>query len=493
MTQKTVIIIGAGLGGISAAISARAKGFKVKIYEKNQHIGGKLNLLQKDGFSFDMGPSIFTLPQYFESLFNRAGKNFHDYVSIQPVTPHWRNFFEDSTVIDLYKENKKMEQELAKLGNGHYEDFLRFRKYSRKQYETVAKGYFNQGLDTTWEMIRFYGLFTLALGLDSARTMDKSVNRFFKHPKLQDIFNFFIKYVGSAANRAPGFFNLMPHIQFEYDLWYVKGGMFKLSQGLEKLMREMGIEIFTGAETTTVKMQGNKISGIQLKSGEQVTGDLFISNMEVVPFYERMLHQNHKQASRLEPACSGLVIHLGTKVKYPQLAHHNFFYSNNQNKHFDTVFRKYQLPDDPTLYVVAPSRSDPNVAPEGCDNIKVLPHIPYINDKNPLTREDYLQLKERVLEKLERMGLKDLRKNTICEDVWTPLDIQKNYYSNKGSIYGVVSDRQRNFGFKAPKRSPEYSNLYFTGGSVNPGGGMPMVVLCGQKVVDCIEKDGFCG
>ena len=162
--------------------------------------------------------------------------------------------------------------------------------------------------------------------------------------------------------------------------------------------------------------------------------------MEVIPAYERLLGQPPKFLRKLEkfaPACSGLVLHLGTDRIYDQLAHHNFFYSKNQNKHFDTVFKKGQLPDDPTIYLVAPTRTDPTKAPEGCDNIKVLPHIPPIDPDNPLTREDYLEFKERIVDKLERMGLTDLRKHTIIEDVLTPLDIGEMYNSNRGSIYGV--------------------------------------------------------
>ena len=207
--------------------------------------------------------------------------------------------------------------------------------------------------------------------------------------------------------------------------------------------------------------------------------------MEVIPAYEKLLLEDKafmRGLDRLEPSCSGLVIELGLDCQYPQLAHHNFFFSGHQRKHFHTVFRKRQLPQDPTIYLVAAARTDPTVAPPGCDGLKILPHIPYIDDKRPLTREDYLVLKERVLDKLERMGLRDLRRHIVFEHCWTPLDIREQYNSNKGSIYGVVSDRFKNLAFKAPKQSTKYPNLFFVGGSVNPGGGMPMVVLCGQHV-----------
>jgi diapolycopene oxygenase len=171
---------------------------------------------------------------------------------------------------------------------------------------------------------------------------------------------------------------------------------------------------------------------------------------------------------------------------YPQLAHHNFFYAADQKRHFHRVFREKRLPDDPTIYVVAPTRTDPSQAPAGCDSIKILPHIPYINDRHPYTRDDCIQLKDLCLQKLERMGLTDLRKHVVVEDFWTPFDIEQRYLSNCGSIYGVVSDMRKNFAFKAPKQSPDYKNLFFVGGSVNPGGGMPMVTLCGQHVAQLV-------
>jgi diapolycopene oxygenase len=218
--------------------------------------------------------------------------------------------------------------------------------------------------------------------------------------------------------------------------------------------------------------------------------------MEVLPAMQRLLHapaSTMKKLRRFEPSCSGIILHLGLDRIYPQLAHHNFFYSDNLHEHFRRVFRDKKLPDDPTIYVVAPTRSDPSQAPPGCDNIKILPHIPSINERNPYTREDYIALKELCLDKLERMGLTDLRQHIVVEDFWTPFDIETRYASNRGSIYGVVCDRLSNFAFKAPKQSPQFHNLFFVGGSVNPGAGMPMVTLGGQHVARMIIEQAAKG
>jgi len=346
-------------------------------------------------------------------------------------------------------------------------------------------------LDNLWEFISHYKFQLLGGKIDYRNTMAKSIEERLTDPKMRQIFEYFIKYVGSSALDSPGYMNLMPLIQFDYGLWYVRGGMYNLAKGLGKLMEEMDIKVHLNADVQTIEKKSKKVTGIRLTDGSIHSTDIIVSNMEVIPCYEQLLNEPPKFTKKLEkfaPACSGIVLHLGTNKSFPQLAHHNFFYSENQHKHFETVFKKNQLPDDPTIYVVAPTRTDPSKAPDGCDNIKILPHIPPLEKDSDITHDDYLALKDRCIDKMERCGLTGLRDSIITEDLLTPVDIEKMYRSNKGSIYGVVTDWKKNYGFKAPKTSHKYTNLYFTGGSTNPGGGMPMVILSGQNCADRIIK-----
>jgi diapolycopene oxygenase len=490
--SERVAVIGSGLGGLSAAISLAIEGFRVTVFEKNEKAGGKLNLLRKEGFNFDLGPSILTMPHIFQTLFAMANKKMSDYVEIQEVKPHWRNFFEDGTVIDLTPDLREMEKELAKLSQNEADGFFEYLDYSRRLCKITEEGYFAKGLETALELVRFYGPLRSILGFDILRNMDAGVKRFIRSQKLVDILNYFIKYVGSSPYEAPALLNLLPYIQFGYGLWYVKGGMYNLAVGLEKVLLELGGVIHYGQEVVSLDRDGSRITGLTLKNGARVDADIFVSNMEVIPAYERLTREDSgfvKRYAKFAPSCSGLVLHLGVNKIYPQLAHHNFFYSKNAEAHFNAVFHKEELSHDPTLYLVAPCKTDPSQAPEGCEIIKVLPHIPHLKEKNPFTKAEYLAFRDRVLEKLERMGLTDLRQHIVVEEMWTPEDIQTLYFSNKGSIYGVVSDRFKNLGFKAPRRSESYGNLYFVGGSVNPGGGMPMVTLSGQLVRDKILSD----
>jgi diapolycopene oxygenase len=490
--NRKVIIIGGGLGGLSAAISLASEGFQVELLEKNDKLGGKLNVLEKDGFSFDLGPSILTMPHIFEALFTRAGKKMSDYVNIVKVEPHWRNFFEDGTTIDLCGDKQRQDQELAKLGADVPAQFARSMAYSKGLSDATERGYFAKGIDGFWELLRFYGPIASLVKFDVFRSMDQGVRRYISHPKLVDILNYFIKYVGSSPYASPALMNLLPHIQYEYGLWYVQGGMYNLARGMIKLAEELGVQVRLNTEVAEILKEGSKATDVRLANGETIAADIIVSNMEVIPAHRKLLNSSAstlKSLSRFQPTCSGLVLHLGVNRIYPQLAHHNFFYSADSKKHFDAIFRSHTLSDDPTIYLVAPVKDDAQLAPPGCEIIKILPHIPHINPDKPLTQDDYLALRERVLIKLERMGLTDLRKHIVTEECWTPHDIEARYYSNQGSIYGVVSDRFLNLGFKAPQRCSTLSNVYFVGGSVNPGGGMPMVTLSGQLVRDKILAD----
>ncbi len=491
---KRVVVIGAGLGGMTAAIQLAHAGYSVDVLEKNGNVGGKLNIHREAGFSFDLGPSIFTLPQIFRPVFESDGRKLEDYIHLDRVDPQWRNFFEDGTVVDLWEDAAAMRTELERLGPGAVAEYEDFREYSRRQYDIVERGYFAEGLDTFWQFIRFYGLRD-ARGLDYSGTMAAGIAKRVRNPYLRDILEYFIKYVGSSAYDAPGFMNLMPHIQLEFGLWYVRGGLYELARAFERRMQETKVRLHLGHRVTEIVKQESKVSGVvaQRVNGDSLRfdADYVISNMEVVPACEQLLREPPrvmKRFKRFEPSCSGIVLHLGLDRTYPQLAHHNFFYSADQKRHFHRVFREKLLPDDPTIYLVAPTRTDPSQAPAGCDNIKILPHIPYLNREHPYTREDCEALKQRCLDKLERMGLAGLRQHIVVEDFWTPFDIEERYLSNCGSIYGVVSDMRKNFAFKAPKQSPDYRNLFFVGGSVNPGGGMPMVTLCGQHVARMVME-----
>ncbi|HEX2918696.1 MAG TPA: FAD-dependent oxidoreductase, partial [Edaphobacter sp.] len=333
--NNRVIVIGAGLGGMSAAIMLARRGFKVTILEKNAQVGGKLNQLQSKGFSFDLGPSIFTLPDIFRPIFDGDGKRLEDYIDLQRVDPQWRNFFEDGVVVDLWEEPERMRAELDRFGPqvfGEYKDFL---AYSRRQYDIVDAGYLRQGLDTFGQFFRFYG-WKDARDLDYLHSMSGSIYKRLSNRYLRDIFEYFIKYVGSSALDSPAFMNLMPTIQMEFGLWYVTGGLYQLGHAFRRRLEETGVTLCLEQEVMQINHSGNTVTGVQVREGSSdlrtLPADYVVSNMEVIPAMQRLLRSPGsvmKKLRRFEPSCSGIVLHLGLDRIYPQLAHHNFFYSAN--------------------------------------------------------------------------------------------------------------------------------------------------------------------
>jgi diapolycopene oxygenase len=490
--KKLVVVIGGGLGGLSAAISLAQSGFQVSLYEKNNHLGGKLNRLEKDGFGFDLGPSILTMKPIFEKLFKQSNKNMDDYFKTVEVDLQWRSFFPDGTVIDLYRDLEKMKAENSALDAKDIEDYRGFLEYAKDLNDLTLDGYFKEGLDNTFEVIQHHGMIDTLKDFDLAHTMYEGIAKRIENPYLIDVLAYFAKYVGSSPYDAPAILNMMSYMQHETGIWYVPGGMHGIAKGLVHLGEELEVEFYTNTEVVKLHTKDNCIVQAALKDGTQIEADYFVSNMEVIPAYDQLLNAKESFLNDLEekfePAASGLVMHLGVKGEYPNLQHHNFFFSNDSEKNFNTVFHDHQLPEDPTIYLVNVNKTDPSQTVPGHENIKILPHIPYITNE-PFTAEEYAAFEERVLTKLERMGLSDLKSRIVTKDVWYPEDIQETYYSHRGAIYGTVSDRRTNRGFKHPKESEHYNNLYFVGGTVNPGGGMPMATLSGQQVHDKIMKN----
>lgn len=490
-SKKSVVVVGGGLGGLSAAVSLAQSGYAVALYEKNSHLGGKLNRLEKDGFGFDLGPSILTMKEIFEKLFDQSGVDMNDYIKTVRLDHEWRSFFPDNTMIDLYGDLEKMQAENEHLSEEDMAEYGSFLDYAKDLYDITLEGYFNEGLDNLSEVIRYHGVIKAGTSFDVFSTMFDAIEKRISNPKLQKMLAYFIKYVGSSAYDAPAILNMMIYMQHATGVWYVPGGMHRIADGIVTLGKEKGVAFHTNQEVVQLNKKDNHIISATLADGTIVEADYFISNMEVVPAYEKLLSEESSYTKKLEekfePAASGFVAHIGVKGEYPQLAHHNFFFADDLEKNFDQIFHKKELPDDPTIYLVNVNKTDQTQTIPGYENIKILPHIPYIPNK-PFTKEEYETFEDRVFDKLERMGLTDLRNRTVTKNIWLPEDIQTNYYSHRGAIYGTVSDRKKNRGFKHPKHSDRYDNLYFVGGTVNPGGGMPMVTLSGQQVHDKIVK-----
>ena len=295
MSQKKIIIIGGGLGGISVAIRLAQSGFDVSLYDKNNHIGGKVNRLETEGFGFDLGPSILTMPYIFENLFNYSDKQMKDYVIIERLPLQWRSFFTNGEVIDLYEDLSQMLNANTYLTNDDIQQLHQFLNYAEKIHRFTEKGYFALGLDKVSEIIKYQGLLRSLKGVDYFSTMQQAINRYIEKQKLRDMLGYFIKYVGSSSYDAQRVLTLLIHMQYEQGLWYVKGGIHKLAQALEQLAIEEGVAIHTGMDVCSIDTYFNHITGVRLDDGSHVSADYIVSNREVIPTYRDLLHFSNKK------------------------------------------------------------------------------------------------------------------------------------------------------------------------------------------------------
>ncbi len=491
--MKEIIIIGAGLGGLSAACRLAKSGFSVTVLEKNETIGGKVNLVEADGYKFDTGASLLTMRHVLEDLFKFVGREIKDYLDIIPLEPICRYFWSDGTIFDASTDLHKTESEIAKLEPNDVENFHKFLTDAKRKYEIAEKTFLSHSLNDLPQLLRPKYLKDL-LAISSLKTLDKHTKSYFKSPKLQQLFNRFATYNGSSPYQTPATFALIPYIEFGLGAWYVKGGMYEIPKSLEKLAIELGVKIYTESEVEKIEIENETAVGVKV-GGESFGCDFVIANSDAIETYRNLIDKSErksfpdKKLNKIEPSCSGFVLLLGTTKQFPQLAHHNIFFSDDYLAEFDAIFKQKRPPMNPTIYVCASSKSDATQAPKNHENLFILVNAPYTTDKTDWQTEAK-SYRDLIIKKLEQSGLKDLENSIEFEQTITPADFEKKYAANRGSIYGVSSNGIFSAFLRPPNKSKDIENLYFVGGATHPGGGIPLVLLSGKMASELILRSG---
>ena len=487
--MRKIIVIGAGLGGLAAAIRLAKSGFTVTIMEKNETVGGKVNFVEANGYKFDTGASLLTMRHVFEDLFDFCGKSIENYLDIIPLEPICRYFWSDGKRFEASSDLRKTESEIAKIELRDVENFQTYLADSRRKYEIAEKTFLAHSLNNLPKLLRPKYLKDL-LAISSLKTLDAHNRAFFQSSKLRQLFNRFATYNGSSPYQTPATFALVPFVEFGLGAWYARGGIYQIPRALERLAKELGVEIKTKCEIEKIVVKNEKAVGVQLKNGENFASDYVVANSDAIETYRNLLDKKFfsEKLDRREPSCSGFVLLLGVKKKFPQLAHHNIFFSDDYKAEFDALFRDLRPATNPTVYVCATSRTDATQAPETSENLFVLVNAPYTSDRTDWTKErgSYRDL---IIKRLETFGLEDLGKSIEFEQTITPEDFESKYRTNRGSIYGVSSNGIFSAFLRVPNRAKQIKNLYFVGGATHPGGGMPLVLLSGKMAADLILRE----
>lgn len=490
--KKKVIIIGAGLGGLAAAIRLAANNFKVTILEKNGSVGGKVNTVEADGYKFDTGASLLTMPHVFEELFAAANRKIEDYLELVQLDPICRYTWSDGTQFDASQDLAKTESEIEKIEPRDVGGFRRFIADSERKYEIAERTFLAHALNDLPKLLRPKFARDLA-AISSLRTLDSHVKSYFKSAQLQQLFNRFATYNGSSPYQVPATFALIPFVEFGLGAWYVKGGIYQIPTALAKLAAEFGVEIKTNCEVRQILIENQKAIGVELKNGETVAADFVVANSDAIETYRNLIKAESrpsltdKKLDKIEPSCSGFVLLLGTKKKFANLAHHNIFFSDDYKNEFNQLFKEKRPAKNPTIYICAASRTDATQAPENSENLFVLVNSPYTSEKTDwqIEAKPYRDL---IIKKLEGFGLKDLENSIECEQIITPADFETRYRANRGSIYGVSSNGIFSAFLRPPNQARDVKNLFFAGGVTHPGGGMPLVILSGKMAAEMIAR-----
>ena len=484
--MKKVIVIGAGLGGLAAAIRLANDGFGVTVLEKNETVGGKVNSVEAGEYKFDTGASLITMRHVFEDLFESCGKRIEDYLTLLPLDPICCYFWSDGSRFDASSDLQKTENEIAKLEPKDVENFRRYLADSRRKYRIAEKTFLARSLNDLPKLLRPKYLKDL-LHISSLKTLDAHNKSYFQSEKLQQLFNRFATYNGSSPYQTPATFALVPFVEFGLGAWYARGGIYQIPGALKRLATELGVEIKTNSQVEKIVVEKKRAVGVRLENGEIYKSDWVVANSDAVETYRNLLGAEffNKNLDKREPSSSGFVLLLGVKKKFPQLAHHNIFFSNDYRAEFDALFKDLRPAKNPTIYVCATSRTDETQSPKDCENLFVLVNAPYTSDRTDWKTEAK-SYRDLIIKKLENFGLENLNESVEFEQIITPEDFETKYRTNRGSIYGVSSNGIFSAFLRVPNKSKRIENLYFVGGATHPGGGMPLVLLSGKMAAEMI-------
>lgn len=492
-TGEQIVVVGGGLGGLAAAVRLAVAGNRVRVLEKNARVGGKLNIVQQDGYTFDTGPSLFTMPWVVRELWQSAGRDVDDVLDIRPLDPVCRYRWRDGTCFEHRAALPDLVREITQLEPRDGPGFFRFMAWAARIYQATADPFLLSPF-RGWRDFVTPRFVRDAWALDPFRTVDQAVRRYFHSPYLRQVFNRYATYNGSSPYRAPATFCIIPYIELAEGGWYLRGGMYTLARALLELAEAVGVEVETGAEVVEVEVRGGRAAGVRVGDGRRIAADRVVINVDALHGLRHLIAPEHRRiftdrrVERYEPSCSGFVLLLGVDRDYPTLAHHSIFFSDDYPAEFRAIFDKRVPAPDPTIYVAATARSDPDHAPPGHLNLFVLVNAPVTNARVDWEREagGYRDL---VVRALERAGLENLHEHIRFERRITPLDFASRYGAWRGSIYGPSSNSKTAAFLRPPLRSPDVERLYFVGGSTHPGGGIPLVLLGGRAVAAAIAAD----
>jgi len=490
MKNKTVTVVGAGIGGITAAIHLAKRGLKVTVIEKNVRPGGRCDRISRDGHHFDTGPTLLVMPLLYESEFAALGTSLHEMLELQRVDPTYHLVFDDGSGLALTSNMKFLSEQLESIEPGSFQGLLRYMDEGHRHYhlatEKLVYPDFRKASD-------FFKLEHIPL-LQQVKPLAKhyaNMSHYFDDPRLKAAFTFQDVYMGLSPFEAPATFSMMPYTELAHGVWYPKGGMYQVVEALMSLAREAGVEFIFNTPVEQIGLNGKSARGLVI-DGKLLESDAVLANADLPYVYRNLLPQNGRaeKLNRKRYSCSVISFFWGVDQPYESLPPHTLFLADDYRENFDSIIRDLDLPANPSLYVHAPARLDPTMAPNGQDTLIAIVPVGHMSENGA---QDWVairdQAREHVFRRLRSIGINDLEEHIKFEMNFTPLSWRKRYNLVKGSTHGLCHNLTQLGYFRPDNRHPQYHNLYFTGASTRPGTGLPTAMVSGHQSAQRILDD----
>jgi phytoene desaturase len=486
--KKDIAVIGSGFAGLSAAALLAQMGYEVTLYEKNSTIGGRARVFEAEGFVFDMGPSWYWMPEVFEEYFARFGKSHKDFYDLIRLDPSYRVFWKDNTHWDIPATKKELIDLFEETEKGAGKKLEEFLKEASVKYEAGMKKF-------VWKpslsILEFADMQLLreTLRLDLFKSVSAHIRKYFSHPKLIELLEFPVLFLGAKPSDTPALYTLMNFADMELGTWYPMNGMHEIIKAFEKIALDQGVKIETNATIEGVKLSGKIITHVSV-NGSDIQADEVVCAADYHHFEQQILPKNYRQYTEkywdkrvMAPSC--LLFYLGIDKKLNNIQHHNLFFDRDFQQHAEEIYATHVWPEDPLFYVCCPSKTDPSVAPKGKENIFILiPVSTYIEDEESL-REKYLF---KVLTRMESITGQSIREHIIYKKSYAHRDFREDYNAFRGNAYGLANTLKQTAFLKPRMKNPKIENLIYTGQLTVPGPGMPPSIISGQLAAGIIEQ-----
>ena len=486
--NKKCAVIGAGVSGIAAAIRMRNKGYIVTVFEANSFPGGKCSSETKDGYRFDMGPSVFTMPQYVDELFELSGKNPRDHFNYIPLDPVYKYFFEDGTMLEAHHGKEKFSEQLSAKTNDTKEDIIRYLNKTETIYNLTEEVFLKNSLHRfrnflTWPVLR--GILNFGK-IGAFDTMNSANQKAFKDSRLVRIFNRYATYNGSSPYLSPATLNVIAHVEIAKGAFYPVGGMYSITSSLVQLAKDIGVQFNFSTPVQEILIENKKAVGVRTDNGTE-NFDIVISNMDVYNSYKKLMPNVKRPARTLDQpkSSSGIIFYWGIKREFKELGLHNILFAENYEEEFDTIFSKKSIYHDPTIYLNITSKHTPTDAPPGCENWFSFINVP--NNSGQDWDVFIAEARENMIKKINQVLKTDIRPLIESEMVFDPRVIENLTSSAFGAIYGNSSNNKFAAFLRHANFSKDIKNLYFCGGSVHPGPSIPLCLLSAKITTGLIK------